>query len=97
MTWYRVHKIFRGGKSSYDYIEVPKYTRLDDVKNYAEDWADNTPGGHCYGWRVYWKKVRKPPKKWFRKKVEELETRIDSYKRYIENLKKRIERYKEST
>lgn len=93
MTWYRVYKTFRGGKSQYDYLEVPKYTKLKDVKDYAEDWAENTPGGHNYGWTVYWKKVRRPPKKWFQKEIEILKRQIETYKNRIENVKETIERY----
>jgi len=49
MTWYRVYKIFRGGRSPIGYFDVPKYSKKEDVEMAARNWAENTPGGHSYG------------------------------------------------
>ncbi len=94
MTWYRVYKTFRGGKSPIDYIEVPKYSRTNIVKSHAEEWAENTDGGHCYGWTVYWKKVKMPSKKWLLEEVKSLKNNIPYYKERIEKCKEKIKEIK---
>jgi len=94
MPWYRVYKTYRGGKSDYDYIEVPNRTPLEAVQDDAEYWAENTSGGHNYGWTVYWKKVRKPPKKWIQDKIYNLKDDIVQYYKAIESIKIKIEKLK---
>ena len=94
MTWYRVYKTFRGGKSPFHYIEVPKYTKNEDVKEYVECWADKAPGGHCYGWTVYWRRVKQPPKKWFLEQIEDLEQNVDYFKTAIVDTENKIQRFK---
>ncbi len=90
MTWYRVYKTFRGGQSKISYFEVPKYSTKDTVKDGAIEWAENTSGGSCYGWEVYWSRVKKPSKKWLLYKIEDLKQDIPYYKERIKRTKERI-------
>jgi len=94
MAWYKVYKIFRGGKSKPDYIEVPKYTKAKDVEGYARDWAKSSPGGHNYGWTVYWSKIKNPPKKWLIGEIEDHECSIGYYKERIKELKSTLNKEK---
>lgn len=86
MAWYRVYKTYRGGKSPVDYFDTPKYCRKQEVKEYAESWAENSSGGHNYGWTVYWIKVKRPPKKWLKKKIKRIESLVVYYNKEIKKL-----------
>lgn len=73
MTWYSIHKIFRGGRyprKGVDYIEVPNGTSQDVVQEVAEEWAEGTSGGHNYGYTVYWRRAKKPSNKWLIKEID---------------------------
>ena len=90
MGWYRVYKTFQGGcypSKNNEYIEVPKGTRLGEVQGYAEEWADRTPGGHNYGYRVYWTRVSRPSKVWLKGRCSDLKKSIA----YEENQLKKLE------
>jgi len=84
MTWYRVYKTFRGGRSPIGYFSVPKYSNKDRVKGEACGWAENTPGGENYGWEVYWSRIKKPSKKWLKQEIENFLAIIDDYKKTVE-------------
>lgn len=91
MGWYRVHKTFRGGQypskgELTEYIEVPRGTLLNDVKEYAESWADRTPGGHNYGYRVYWKRVSRPSRTWLNRECSKACESIKRSQNYIKDL-----------
>jgi len=88
MTWYRVYKTFRGGKSPVGYFSVPKYSRKEYVKERACDWAENTSGGENYGWTVHWSRIKKPPKKWFKQEIENFLALINDYKETIKEYQK---------
>jgi len=88
MTWYAVHKTFRGGTSKVDYIEVPNYSRKDIVKDEARVWAERSPGGHDYGWTVYLKRVKKPPKKWLNSRIKQLKVLSKEYKERANQLER---------
>ena len=83
MTWYKVYKTFRGGKSEIDYIQVPKYARKNVVEEFAIDWAESISGGRNYGWRVHWSYVKKPPKKWLKKEIQRMKDNIKHYYNFI--------------
>ena len=101
MTWHRIHKHFQGGRTprdpnEFDYIEVPNGTKRDEVRDYAEDWADRTPGGHAYGYRVYWSRVRRPSKQWLQNRINCLENRLKGYrKREMTRIDEDIKKMKE--
>lgn len=76
MAWYRVYKTFKGGCSLVDYVEVVKYARKDHVEEVVRHWADNTTGGHNYGYRVYWSLVKRPSKKWLKNKIRQMKCTI---------------------
>ena len=78
MTWYKIHKTYRGGGSPIDYIEVPKGTKKDEVKEIAEAWAERRSGGGEAGWTVYWKRVNKPSQKWLSQEITLLHRKIDN-------------------
>jgi len=86
MAWYKIWKTFRGGESPVDYMEVPKYTKIKDVCDYAEEWADSTGGGENYGWRVYYNKVRRPSKVWIKNQIQKQRNYLKSNIKYIEEL-----------
>jgi len=91
MGWYRVYKTFRGGQypskgKLAEYIETPKGTSLDDVKDYAEEWADRTPGGHNYGYQVYWNRVSRPSRAWLKSRCGDLKESIREKQNYLKKL-----------
>ena len=97
MGWYKVWKTFRGGQypskgKLAEYIEVPKGTLLDDVEEYARSWADNTPGGHNYGYEVYWKRVSRPSRIWLKTKRDSLKETIQERLDYIRKLQLMLNR-----
>jgi len=84
--WLKVWKTYRGGTSKIDYIESE--TDDDSQKENAKDWAANTSGGHCYGWKVYWEPVICPSDEWINEKIKSTEHAINSFKDYMYRLKK---------
>jgi len=91
MGWYKVHKTFRNGQypekdGMAEYIEVPKGTKKDDVKDYAEDWAERAEGGHNYGYKVFWKRVSKPSQLWLKKERDKEMESIRITRDYIKRL-----------
>jgi len=92
MTWYRVYKIYRGGKSPIDYFEVPKGTKKDEVQEAAEDWADVAAGGRCYGWTVYWSRVKKPSNKWLVQKIKNMRRKSRNINNQVKEYSKLIKR-----
>ena len=91
MGWYKVHKTFRGGQyprsnEVAEYIEVPKGTKKDDVKGYAESWAERAEGGHNYGYTVYWKRVSRPSQAWLKRECDKARESISEYQDYKKEL-----------
>ncbi len=91
MGWYKVYKTFRNGQypskgELKEYIEVPKGTKLDDVKGYAESWADSTPGGHNYGYKVCWSRVSRPSRIWLKREWTKTMKLIEARQDYVKKL-----------
>ena len=93
MTWYKVYKTYRNGKSEIDYFEIPKYSKKDSVEEIAITWAEKTPGGENYGWRVYWEGVKKPSKKWLKKEIKKIPTALIQHERKSNSLKNKLKKY----
>ncbi len=91
MTWYRIYKTYRNGQFEFDYFQVPKYSKKDYIEEIAIEWAEDAEGGENYGWRVYWKRIKKPPKKWLKDEIKRMELRIISRYESIEYLTNKIE------
>jgi len=86
--WYHVEKFFRGG-SHVTYIESTE----EEIKIEAVDWAENSDGGSNYGYQVYWKKSRKPPKEWREQKLKKLRNSIEYAKASIKETQDLIKWY----
>jgi len=97
--WLFVKKYFKGGLKT-DYIKaciLPNCNIDDTAREFAEDWAESTIGGHAYGWRVCWEFVDYPPKSYFEEELEKTETEIkrlekslNFYKEYKHMIEKQI-------
>ena len=77
--WLKVHKTYRGGESNFDYIQIDDN---DDKEECAKDWAEKSPGGHNYGWKVFWEEVQKPPEQWLNKAIVSADIMILAAKEY---------------
>jgi hypothetical protein len=75
LKWLKVWKKFRGGVSNPDYIMMHPD---DDKQESAESWAERSPGGHSYGWTVYWVPVELPPQKWLKNEIDDSLRQIDN-------------------
>jgi hypothetical protein len=73
--WLKVWKKFRGGVSNPDYIMMHPD---DDKQECAENWAEKSPGGHSYGWTVYWVSVDLPPQRWLKNEIDDLQRQTDN-------------------
>jgi hypothetical protein len=86
--WLKVWKKFRGGVSKPDYLMMHPD---DDKEETAEIWATKAPGGHSYGWTVYWKSVDAPPIEWIDNEIEGLERQMKAIDSHIVTYKKEKE------
>jgi hypothetical protein len=73
--WLKVWKKFRGGVSNPDYLMMHPD---DDEEETASIWATKAPGGHSYGWTVYWISVDLPPQKWLKNEIDDLQRKTDN-------------------
>lgn len=59
---YQINKYFRGGHTTfYAYLHENRKMKRNYWDYQLGDWADNTCGGHNYGYRIEAKKVSKRP------------------------------------
>ena len=88
MKWYRFWKMVQGRLVGEDYRQFSDRFCEDEnnLKEEAQYWADEIPGGENYGYRYGFEEVENPPKEYIIKK-------IDSTRRSIASLQKQLEDY----
>ena len=88
MIWYKFWKKVQGRDAGETYRQFSDRFCTDEnnIKEEAEYWADNIPGGQNRGYRYGFEKVEKPPKEYIIKE-------IDSTRRSIASLQKQLDDY----
>ena len=94
MKWLKVHKTFRGGRSKDHFIEVVDNCSSDEQGDIAREWAEESEGGHNYGWTVYWKVVNFPPIEWLEKEIEWMQHKSTAHWNAFTHLRKEVENYR---
>jgi hypothetical protein len=87
-TWLRFEKIFRGGKKE-TILYDPGNLDDDGKRALAEDWGENSSGGHNYGYTLYWENGD-PTEEEIDRAIESQQKSIERHRGWIELAKERI-------
>lgn len=80
--WLKVWKIWSSGRND-DFVFYDCEDTKEERKHVAENWAQDSSGGHSMGYTVYWEKVDKPTEEWLNKNIERTKSTIEGWQKYL--------------